>query len=192
MSYQALSLLNHVFALLSLGVLVGAAALTMYRVVGGKQASAKLGEKLGADWALWAAWAIAAVATLGSLFYSEVAHFVPCRLCWFQRIAMYPLAVVLLVGAVRRDRGVRFYVLPIAAVGVLISVWHNLIQFFPGLEGGGSCDPTVPCSARSIAVFGFMDLPFMALAGFLGISVLVGLYAFRATGDAVSATPEAE
>ena len=67
------------------------------------------------DAALWIAFLVAAVATAGSLYFSEVANYIPCRLCWFQRIAMYPLAVILLVAAIRRDRGVRWYVVPLAA-----------------------------------------------------------------------------
>src|SRR6266540_43140 len=63
------------------------------------------------DAALWIAWLVAAVAMTGSLYFSEHAHYVPCRLCWFQRIAMYPLAVILLVAAMRRDRGARWYAL---------------------------------------------------------------------------------
>ena len=71
------------------------------------------------DAALWLAFLVAATATAGSLYFSEVADYVPCQLCWFQRIAMYPLAVVLLVAAIRRDRSVRWYVGPLAAIGAL-------------------------------------------------------------------------
>jgi disulfide bond formation protein DsbB len=88
---------------------------------------------------------------------------------------MYPLSIILLVGALRREAVVRFYALPIALIGLGISIYHNVVQFFPSLEGG-SCDPLNPCSARSIAVLGFIDLPFMAGAGFIVISVLLAFY----------------
>jgi disulfide bond formation protein DsbB len=88
---------------------------------------------------------------------------------------MYPLSVILLVGAIRREAVVKFYALPLALIGLAVSIYHNLVQFFPSMEGG-SCDPLNPCSARSIAVFGFMDLPFMAGAGFIVIAVLLAFY----------------
>jgi disulfide bond formation protein DsbB len=170
MSAQTILFFNNLFAILTVVALVGAVALLVYRVVRGPEAVTLLGDK-----AVWLAWVVALVATVGSLMYSEAFHYVPCRLCWFQRIAMYPLAVVLLVGAIRREAAVRFYVIPIALIGLVISIYHNVLQFFPTLEGA-SCDPLVPCSARSIEVFGFMDLPFMAGAGFIVIAVLLAFY----------------
>jgi disulfide bond formation protein DsbB len=88
---------------------------------------------------------------------------------------MYPLSVILLVGAIRREAVVKFYGVPLALIGLAISIYHNVVQFAPSLEGG-SCDPLNPCSARSIAVYGFMDLPFMAGAGFIVIAVLLAFY----------------
>jgi disulfide bond formation protein DsbB len=88
---------------------------------------------------------------------------------------MYPLAVVLLVGAIRREVAVKYYAIPIALIGLVVSIYHNVVQFFPSLEGG-SCDPLNPCSARTIEMFGFMDLPFMAGAGFIVIAVLLAFY----------------
>jgi disulfide bond formation protein DsbB len=170
MSLEATVVYNNVVAILSLVSLAGAVGLVVYRMVRGSAASQLLGDK-----AIWLAWLVALVATVGSLIYSEVIHFVPCRLCWYQRIAMYPLSFVLLVGAIRREAVVKYYGLPLALVGLAISVYHNLIQLNPSLEGG-SCDPLNPCSARSVEVFGFMDIPFMAGAGFILISVLLALY----------------
>jgi len=118
---------------------------------------------------------VAAVATAGSLIYSEVIHFVPCRLCWFQRIAMYPMAIVLLVGAIRREAVVKYYALPLALGGALISIWHYLTQIFPSLEGG-SCDLNNPCSSKYVDALGFVSIPFMAGAGFIVISVLLTFY----------------
>src|SRR5688572_21326008 len=90
--------------------------------------------------ALQLAFLVALVATLGSLWLSEGAHFVPCRLCWYQRIAMYPMAVILGVAAFRRDVAVRVYALPVVAIGATISVWHVLVERFPSLESATSCD----------------------------------------------------
>jgi disulfide bond formation protein DsbB len=170
MSAQTILFFNNFFAILTVVALVGAVGLLVFRVVKGPEAATVLGNK-----AVWLAWVVALVATVGSLMYSELFHFPPCRLCWFQRIAMYPLAIILLVGAIRREMAVKFYAVPIALIGLVISIYHNVLQFFPSLEGT-SCDPLVPCSARTIQMFGFMDLPFMAGAGFIVIAVLLIFY----------------
>ncbi len=116
---------------------------------------------------------VAVVSTLGSLYYSEVAHFVPCRLCWFQRIAMYPMAVVLPIAAIRRDIGIRVYMIAFPVVGLGISIYHYLVQHVPSLQGGSSCDPTAPCSAIYVETFDFVTIPFMAGSGFLLIATLL-------------------
>jgi disulfide bond formation protein DsbB len=177
MSIEATVVYNNTMAILSLVSLIGAVGLVVFRLAKGPEAAQLLGDR-----AIWLAWLVALVATVGSLIYSEVIHFVPCRLCWFQRIAMYPLSFVLLVGAIRREAVVKYYGLPLALVGLAISIYHNVIQFYPSLEGG-SCDPLNPCSARSIEVFGFIDIPFMAGAGFILISVLLALYVKTENGQ---------
>jgi disulfide bond formation protein DsbB len=113
---------------------------------------------------------VATVATLGSLYLSEVADFVPCRLCWYQRIAMYPLPVLLGIAWWKRDAGVRRYVVPLAVIGMVISTYHVLVERFPSLEGSGVCEVTNPCTIRWVERFGFITIPTMALAGFAFIS----------------------
>ena len=81
--------------------------------------------------AVWLAFAVALFTTLGSLYLSEIAHFMPCPLCWYQRICMYPLFVALLVGGLRRDRDVWAYVLPPAVIGAVIAIYHTQLQAFP-------------------------------------------------------------
>jgi disulfide bond formation protein DsbB len=170
MSAQSILLYNNFLAILSLVALLAAAGLVAYRIAKGPEAATVLGVS-----AVWLAWIVALVCTAGSLIYSEVIHFVPCRLCWYQRIAMYPLAVILLVGAIRREALVKIYALPLALGGLVISIYHYLIQVNPSLEGG-SCDPTIPCSSRYVEVFGFISIPFMAGAGFILITVLLAFY----------------
>jgi disulfide bond formation protein DsbB len=170
MSSDSILFYSTLLALVSLVALAGAAVLVIYRMVKGPEAALLLGDK-----AVWLAWLVALVATVGSLIYSEVIHFEPCRLCWFQRIAMYPLVAVLLVGAIRREWQVKYYGLPLSLIGLGISIYHYLIQTFPSMEGG-ACDPSNPCSARYVDLFGFVSIPFMAGAGFIVISVLLGLY----------------
>lgn len=123
------------------------------------------------DAALWIAFLVAAVATFGSLYFSEVADLEPCRLCWFQRIAMYPSTVILFVAALRNDRAVRWYVTPLAAIGACVSLYHYVIEWRPNLEGG-ACDFGPSCSAFYFRQFGFVTLAFMALCGFLAIATL--------------------
>ena len=124
--------------------------------------------------AVWMAFAVAATATLGSLYFSEVRHLLPCRLCWFQRICMYPLAIILLVGAVRRDRGVRWYAVPLAGIGLLVSAYHYFIEWNPQFESD-SCAVSVPCSVPYFREFGFVSLAFMALCGFAVILALLSI-----------------
>lgn len=171
MSAQFIQFYSTLVAILALVALVGAAGFLVFRFARGAEAVGSW-----SNGAIWVGWVVALVATVGSLIYSEVIHFEPCRLCWFQRIAMYPMAVVLLVGALRREWMVKFYGLPLALVGLAISIWHYLIQTFPALEGSGSCDPSVPCSAKYVDVFGFVSIPFMAGAGFTLIAVLLAFY----------------
>ena len=127
------------------------------------------------DWlrdevALPVATAVATVATVGSLWMSEGAGYPPCILCWYQRIAMYPLVVVLAVASWRRDATVWLTTVPIAAIGSAISIWHIIIERNPAL--GGPCDPEAPCAVRWVEEFGVFTLPTMALAGFTTIIVL--------------------
>lgn len=123
--------------------------------------------------AAWTALLVAGVATAGSLYLSEVAHFVPCRLCWYQRAAMYPLVPILAAAAWRGSLSVRWLVLAIAAVGGAISTWHVLIENFPSLESSTSCDPTNPCSLIWVRHLGYLTIPTMALSGFALIAVLM-------------------
>ena len=141
-------------------------------VVTARPALARVRVALG-DQALQLAFVVALVATVGSLWLSEGAHFVPCRLCWYQRIAMYPMAVILGIAAWRRDVSVRVYALPVVAIGATISVWHMLIERFPSLESASSCDPANPCSLIWVERFGYLTIPTMALTAFALIATLL-------------------
>ena len=133
--------------------------------------------------ALWLAAVVATVAVAGSLYFSEVAGFVPCALCWYQRIAMYPLVIVLGIAAVRGDVAVRRYVGPVAVIGALISIYHIGVERLPGLPTG-SCSLDAPCDLIWVERFGFITIPVMALAAFLAILTLLFAYAGRAADPA--------
>ena len=115
--------------------------------------------------ALWLAALVAVVCTLGSLYFSEIAHYTPCDLCWFQRICMYPLAVTFTIAAFRRDAAVWRYAVVPASVGAVIAIYHTQLQAFPDQKS--FCPTAIPCTIRYVWEFGFVSLPFMALAGFV-------------------------
>ena len=118
----------------------------------------------------YAAWIVAVVATAGSLFFSEVMQLPPCVLCWYQRIAMYPLVVVIGAGIVMRDRRMKFYALPFALVGLTISIYHNLLYYGLIPESITPCMEGVSCTSRQIEWLGFITIPLMALVAFATIS----------------------
>lgn len=116
--------------------------------------------------------AVAGISTLGSLYFSEIADYVPCRLCWYQRIAMYPIALIAMVALIRRDAGARYYTVPLAAIGACISLYHYLIEWGV-LNDSESCSLFGPaCAAVWFRTFGFVSLALMALCGFAAIVVL--------------------
>ncbi|MEX1107222.1 MAG: disulfide bond formation protein B [Ilumatobacteraceae bacterium] len=158
------------FSMLALVALAGVFGLVVLRLV---PAGRPVLDDLGPA-ARWMAFAVAATATLGSLYFSGLQNLTPCRLCWYQRIAMYSSAVVLFVGALRRDRDVRWYALPLAGIGLVISGYHYLIEWFPNLETG-TCDAFAPCSTPYFRGFGFVSLAFMASCGFIAIIALLTL-----------------
>lgn len=123
---------------------------------------------------LYAAWLVSIVATSGSLYFSEVRGFIPCDLCWFQRIFMYPLTIVLGIAAYRDDRGIARYVLPLTVVGASISTLHYLMQRGV-IHFDAVCSPAAPCSAQWINWLGFVTIPFLAGTAFLLITFFLAL-----------------
>jgi disulfide bond formation protein DsbB len=119
------------------------------------------------------AWIVAAVTTLGSLYYSEHAGFVPCELCWYQRILMYPLVIVLGVAALRRDRAVWITAGVFVVLGAPLSLYHWLVERVPAFEESSSCSAIAPCSAPWFEKLGFVTLAWMAMSAFLLIGVLL-------------------
>lgn len=120
---------------------------------------------------LYSAWLVSVVATLGSLYFSEIREFVPCELCWYQRILMYPLSLVLGIATFKNDLKIKGYVLPLAIIGLCISVFHYLEQKVPGFAEIKPCANGVPCSAEYINWLGFVTIPFLAGSAFILITV---------------------
>ena len=136
------------------------------------------------DLALPLAATIATVTTLGSLYYSEVAGFPPCTLCWYQRIAIYPQVVVLGVAAWRRDATVWSTSTILAVIGLAISAWHVVIERNPALAG--PCDPSNPCTLKWVEEFGILTIPTMA--GIAGLSFIALTLLARAGATAATRT----
>ena len=131
---------------------------------------------------------LALVASGSSLYLSETVGLVPCSLCWYQRIAMYPLVVLLGSAAVRRDIGVWRYGLPLSVIGLAISIYHVTIQWKPTLDIG-TCATGAPCTGRYLSVFGFISIPTMAGSVFLALAALMLLLRqLDATRNADAAT----
>lgn len=110
-------------------------------------------------------------ATMGSLYFSEIAGFPPCVLCWYQRICMYPIAAILAIGIARKDKNAPYYVLPFSVVGILISVYHNLLYYSLIPESIQPCINGVSCTTKFIEWFGFVTIPLLSLTAFAIITV---------------------
>jgi disulfide bond formation protein DsbB len=127
---------------------------------------------------VFALWVVSLVATLGSLFFSEVMRLPPCVLCWYQRIAMYPLVPLTTVALLRRDDGVRPFLWPFVASGLAISIYHNLLYYHLLPESITPCAQGVSCTERQIEWLGFITIPLLALTAFVVAALcLVWLYA---------------
>ena len=126
------------------------------------------------DWAyVFACWLIASVGALGSLFFSEVMGHLPCVLCWYQRICMYPLVRILPAGLFPFDRNVVRYALPLSSLGLLIAVFHLLLVAGYIPEGIKPCVQGVPCTEVQVVWFGFVTIPLLSAVSFFLISALL-------------------
>jgi disulfide bond formation protein DsbB len=125
---------------------------------------------------LYAAWVVSLTATVGSLFFSEVMQLPPCLLCWYQRIAMYPLVAVLGAGIIMRDRRVKYYALPLAVAGLGIAVYHNLLYYGILPESIAPCTAGVSCTSRQLEWLGFITIPLLSLASFVVITACLLIY----------------
>ena len=131
-------------------------------------------QEINNDWLLiFSAWLIAAVSTLGSLFFSEVMELIPCELCWYQRIFLFPLAIILLTGLFPLDKKVVNYALPLAIIGLLFTVYHSLLFFGVIPENLQPCSQGVSCTDDNMELFGFLPIPLLALIAFLMIIILL-------------------
>jgi disulfide bond formation protein DsbB len=116
-------------------------------------------------------WIICMVTTgsmLGSLYFSEIVGFAPCKLCWYQRIAMYSIAIISFVAALRNDKNIVRYTIVLAPIGLIVSTYHYLLEWYPTLETN-VCSLDVPCTAVWFRELGFVTLCFMAGCAFITV-----------------------
>lgn len=118
------------------------------------------------DIALWAISAVTTGTMLGSLYFSEVASLAPCELCWYQRIGVYPIAIMSWVALVRRDRKLGPYWIALSLAGIAVSIYHYLLEWFPEMKSS-VCSVDVPCTTVWFREFGFVTLAFMAGCAFI-------------------------
>lgn len=127
------------------------------------------------------AWLVASVSTLGALFLGEVMGYTPCVLCWYQRIGMFPLVLILAAGLFPFDRGVVRYALPLALAGWLLAVFHWAVASGLVPESATPCSQGVPCSVEQISWFGFLTLPLLSVLAFSAIIALLFMTHFKAS-----------
>jgi len=129
------------------------------------------------DLLLYAAWIIALLASVGSLFFSEVMQLPPCVLCWYQRIAMYPLVLVIGTAIVIGDRSrVKHYALPLVLGGLAVAVYHNLLYYGIIPESITPCTQGISCTSRQIEWLGFITIPLLSLLGFIAVGACLLFY----------------
>ena len=117
---------------------------------------------------LWIICMITTGAMVGSLYFSENVGFAPCKLCWYQRIAMYSIAIISFVAALRNDKNIARYTIVLAPLGLIVSTYHYLLEWFPTLETS-VCSLDVPCTAVWFRELGFVTLCFMAGCAFITV-----------------------
>ena len=125
-------------------------------------------------YAAYFAWLIAWASVLGSLFFSEIWHLPPCILCWYQRILMYPLVVIIGVGILTRDiKKLPYYVLPLSIIGIFVAAYHNLLYYNIVPEAITPCQLGVSCTTKFFEWFGFVTIPLLSLLSFVAIAVVM-------------------
>lgn len=124
-----------------------------------------------ADYLRFSAWIISIVAVIGSLYFSEIRGFVPCELCWYQRILMYPLLIILGIGFYKKDKQVSLYSLPFSIIGIVVALFHYLHQKTDYFKQTFQCTHGVPCSGQYINWLGFITIPFLSLIAFIFITI---------------------
>lgn len=119
---------------------------------------------------------VALVSSLMSLYFSEVMKLVPCVLCWYQRIAMYPLVPILMFSIIKKNKDVAWYVLPISISGWALAIYHNLLYYKILPESIAPCQAGISCTTQQLLWFGWFTIPLGSLIAFTVINLSMGIY----------------
>lgn len=125
---------------------------------------------------LYLAWITSVVSMAGSLYFGEILGLTPCVLCWYQRIAMYPLVLILGVGIVKKDRNFLNYALPLSIIGGALAFYQNLLYYSVIQERLVPCTFGISCTTKYIRLLGFMDIPLLSLLSFVVITISLLIY----------------
>ena len=128
---------------------------------------------------IFSCWLLATTGTLGSLFFSEVMGLKPCVLCWYQRIFMYPLVVIFIVGLFPLDRSVFRYAFPIAIIGLGFAIYHYLLYSGYIPENLQPCDKDASCAEINLELLGFITIPMLSILSYTAIIVLLLIFRRR-------------
>jgi disulfide bond formation protein DsbB len=172
----SVELVERFYAILAIAAVVAMVLIVLLRILAIRSdpaldAYARIARAIQAR-AVVGAWLVALLATVGSLYFSEVAMFTPCTLCWYQRIAMYPLVVILGAAMLKRQRRAPAGSAALAAIGAAIATYHVALEWIPSLDTG-ACDAAAPCTLVWFRAFGIVSLPTLALTAFLLILTLL-------------------
>ena len=126
---------------------------------------------------LFAQFLIATASVFGSLFFSEVMRLPPCNLCWYQRIFIYPVALIILSGFFINSKDTNKFILPFITMGLVFSIYHNLI-YYKIISVIIPCNESAPCTAQQLNYLGFITIPLLSLAAFISLFILNRFSAF--------------
>lgn len=129
------------------------------------------------------AWTVSLISMVGSLFFSEIMKLPPCVLCWYQRIAMYPIVLILPIGILSQDLRIRRYALPFSLIGLVISGYHVLLYYGFIADSIVPCTQGVSCTSRQIEWLGFITIPLLSFMAFTVISL--SMFFFRPKKDSL-------
>lgn len=171
-----LETVSTIFASLSIASVISAAAILIFifiarldETIAGKLKALQTEHSRNA---MMLACYVAIFCMMGSLYLSDIALLIPCQYCWYQRIAMYPLGLLLGVALLKKEHSIRPYALMLSGIGALTSLYHIKMQLFPDSHKS-SCSEFAPCTVKYLEVFGFMSIPMMAFTGFALIFALM-------------------
>lgn len=127
-------------------------------------------KKILQKYGLLLAFFVASAATAGSLYYSEIANFPPCKLCWWQRIFMFPQVIILGISLIKKDQSIKKYIIILSLAGFLVALYQYLLPYLPTTSGCSA--EIISCAKQYVNYFGFVTIPFLSALAFLLILLL--------------------